>query len=172
MRLIIITMMLSVFIATSYADGLTFALKSKAFADNHLIPSTYTCDGRNISPELNWENLPEKTASLVLILFSADWPDRNVYLWVLYNIPPSIKTLPEGANKKLPDGILTGNNYFEEVGYRGPCPPDSFFHHYVFVLFAMDEMLDLPDGVDFDELVENMRGHVLKKVRLTAIYKH
>lgn len=168
---IIITIMLGFLLTTAYASN-DFALKSKAFANNGRIPDVYTCNGKNTSPELSFENIPDKTQSLVLILFSPDWPDQNVHLWILYNIPPTIKEFPVGINRNLPEGILVGNNYYNETNYRGPCPPDDLNHHYVFVLYALDTTLDLPDGADFDEVVDKMRGHILKKARLVGIFSH
>jgi Raf kinase inhibitor-like YbhB/YbcL family protein len=44
--------------------------------------------------------------------------------WVVYNIPPDTKSLPENAGKsRLPQGTLLGLNDFKKTGYGGPCPP-------------------------------------------------
>jgi hypothetical protein len=44
--------------------------------------------------------------------------------WVVYNMPPDTKSLPENAGKaRLPQGALLGLNDFKKTGYGGPCPP-------------------------------------------------
>ena len=42
-------------------------ITSTAFADGGEIPLKYTCEGKDISPPLSWEDVPEGTQSLVLI---------------------------------------------------------------------------------------------------------
>src|SRR5262249_55649921 len=74
------------------------------------IPWKYTCEGemvqgnlvRVVSPPLDWEGVPNGTKSLVLIMDDPDAPDPNapqmVWVhWVVYNIPPDTKSLPENA---------------------------------------------------------------------------
>lgn len=60
-----------------------------------MIPSKYTCDGANVSPQISWENIPEGTKSLALICDDPDAPMGTFVHWVLYDIPPMIKELPE-----------------------------------------------------------------------------
>ena len=55
-------------------------------------------------------------------------------------------------------GIGGGNGYF------GPCAPaGERFHHYVFELYALGEMLDLPETSGRDELLEAMAGKITAK---------
>jgi len=40
--------------------------------------------------------------------------------WVIYNMPPDTKSLPENAGKaRLPQGALLGLNDFKKTGYGG-----------------------------------------------------
>ena len=55
------------------ADPAELRLTSSAFAAGDEIPLRYTCDGGNVSPPLEWSDLPEGTRSLALVL---DDPDR------------------------------------------------------------------------------------------------
>src|SRR5262249_35036654 len=49
---------------------------------------------------------------------------RGSCAWVVYNIPPDTKSLPENAGKaRLPQGALLGPNDFKKTGFGGPCPP-------------------------------------------------
>ncbi|GAG26487.1 unnamed protein product, partial [marine sediment metagenome] len=53
-------------------------LTSPAFENNKEIPSEYTCDGSDTSPELNIEDIPENAKSLALVM---DDPDAPVGTW-------------------------------------------------------------------------------------------
>jgi Raf kinase inhibitor-like YbhB/YbcL family protein len=75
-------------------------LNSPAFKQDGQIPSKYTCEGDDLSPPLAWNGVPEGTKSLVLIIDDPDAPDpkapQRVWVhWVVYNIPPDTKSLPE-----------------------------------------------------------------------------
>jgi Raf kinase inhibitor-like YbhB/YbcL family protein len=64
-------------------------LKSSAFRSGETIPTQYTCEGENISPEFYWEDAPGGTKSLALILHDPDAPREGGFThWVLYNIDP------------------------------------------------------------------------------------
>jgi len=50
-------------------------LTSQCFVDQGDIPKKYTCDSKNISPELAWSDVPEGAKSFVLIVDDPDAPD-------------------------------------------------------------------------------------------------
>ena len=58
---------------------------------------------------------------------------------------------------------------FGEVGYGGPAPPDKR-HTYVFKLYALDSILDLPEGSTKSELEKAMEGHIIEQATLTGTY--
>ena len=119
-----------------------------AFTPNGHIPSKYTCEGDDISPPLAWNGVPGGTKSLVLIIDDPDAPDprapQRVWVhWVVYNIPPDTKSLPENVSKTgLPQGTAVGLNDFKKTGYGGPCPPIGR-HRYFHKLYALDSTLDV-----------------------------
>ena len=83
---------------------MAMSLNSPAFQQNGHIPSKYTCEAEDISPPLAWEGVPNGAKSLVLIIDDPDAPDpkapKMVWVhWVVYNIPPDTKSLPENAGK-------------------------------------------------------------------------
>ena len=125
-----------------------FTITSTSFHQNAAIPVQYTCDGKNISPQLGWSGEPENTKSLVLIVDDPDAPDPKApkmtwVHWVLYNIPPGTHELPEGVTTAaLPEGTLQGKNDWQKVGYGGPCPPTGS-HRYFHKLYALN--IVLPD---------------------------
>jgi Raf kinase inhibitor-like YbhB/YbcL family protein len=108
---------------------MAMTLNSPAFQQNGHIPSKYTCEGEDVSPPLAWEGVPNGAKSLVLIIDDPDAPDpkapKMVWVhWVVYNIPPDTKSLPENAGKaRMPQSALLGLNDFKKTGYGGPCPP-------------------------------------------------
>lgn len=157
-------------LSPTYADD--FTLKSPVFDNNGKIPTIYTCDGKNFSPELNWSGAPVNTQSFMLILSSPDWAAGKVNLWILYNIPKNLTQLPEKANRNLPDGISVADNYYNDADYSGPCPPDDKIHHYVFTLYALDTILDLPGDPDLDDILDKAENHIIKQTTLTATYSH
>ncbi len=115
-----------------------FALLSQAFRNNCLIPRCYTCDGWNLSPPLMWMHWPEKIQSLALIVEDPDAPEKPWTHWLLYNIPPGIRSLSEGIPPAaLPDGCRQGKNDWGRTGYGGPCPPNDM-HRYVHHLHALE----------------------------------
>ena len=126
------------------------------------VPRKYTCDGEDISPMVEWGQLPHGTRSLALICFDPDAPRGTFVHWVLFNIPPGIGRISEGVPRTgSVSGVgLQGMNDFGRIGYGGPCPP-SGTHRYVFLLLALDEELDLKEGVDASTLLSRAIPHVI-----------
>jgi len=77
------------------------SLSSPAFGPGGEIPALFTCEGRDLSPALDWTGVPEAAQSLVLIVDDPDAPDpeapRMTWVhWVLYDIPPPVRGLSRG----------------------------------------------------------------------------
>ncbi len=145
-----------------------FRLTSPAFEQGGGIPARYTCAGENVSPPLEWGEVPEGAKSLALICDDPDAPRGTFVHWVIFNIPPSAKGLAEGIPKEpeLSDGSIQGRNDFGEIGYGGPCPPPGPAHRYFFKLYALDTKLDLPPGATKAQVLQAMQGHVLAQTEL------
>jgi len=157
----------SVLFYCSQASALT--LKSPEFPDGGEIPVKAGYKMGNISPCLEWAEVPTKTASFVLIV---DDPDAGGWVhWIVYNIPASVRSIREGfpAENKLKDGVLQGLNSFNESAYGGPCPP-SGVHRYVFKLYALDKIIDISLKPDRTRLLKAMSGHIVGEASLTATY--
>ncbi|NOZ26643.1 MAG: YbhB/YbcL family Raf kinase inhibitor-like protein [Chloroflexi bacterium] len=156
---------------TPAADVPSFRLSSRAFEAGQPIPRTYTCDGDDISPPLQWDDPPGDTQSFALIFDDPDAPAGTWVHWVLYNLPADARALAEGipADPELPDGSRHGRNSWDRLGYGGPCPPGGT-HRYFFKLYALDAMLDLPPGATKKQLLQAMEGHVLARAELMGTY--
>ena len=148
-------------------------LKTSSFSDT--IPNQYaSCEGQtNDSPELSWQSPPARTQSLALLVTDPDAPIGIFTHWVLYNLPPDMRELPEAIRKEdpLPNGSRQGINDFGEIGYDGPCPPGHSNHRYIFDLYALDTKLNLPKGADKKQLTDAMNGHILAHGQLTGRYQ-
>jgi Raf kinase inhibitor-like YbhB/YbcL family protein len=147
-------------------------ITSSAFQDGGLIPAKYTCDGADVSPPLQWDNVPQSAKSIALICDDPDAPMGTFVHWVLFNLPAETRQLAEkvAADKTLPSGARQGTSGFGRVGYGGPCPP-SGTHRYFFKIYALDTTLDLPAGARKSDLLKVMQGHILAQGQLVGKYK-
>ncbi|MGC9031552.1 MAG: YbhB/YbcL family Raf kinase inhibitor-like protein [Minisyncoccia bacterium] len=142
-------------------------ISSPNFTNLGYIPTKFTCDGENINPTLIFENIPENTKSLVLIVDDPDAPTGRWIHWLLWNIDPNIKEIESG---KTPPKSTSGKNDFGNLNYGGPCPP-SGTHRYYFKLYALDNILNLKEGSNVKELEKLIAGHIIEKAELIGLYK-
>jgi Raf kinase inhibitor-like YbhB/YbcL family protein len=144
---------------------MSFFLRIPAFSEGGRIPAEYTCQGKDISPELIWGDLPQGTKSLILICEDPDAPMGTWVHWVIFNIPATEKGLKQSipAVAKLPNGILQGRNDSNRLGYNGPAPPPGSVHRYFFRLYALDNMLKAESGITKQKLLALSQNHILGK---------
>lgn len=145
---------------------------SSAFQEGGFISAKYTCDDINVSPPLEWSQVPEGTKSFALICDDPDAPMGTWVHWVMYNIPGATRTLTENIRplETLDNGAIQGTNDFRKIGYGGPCPPGGI-HRYYFKLYALDDMLSSPPGLTKKGLLDAMEGHIMAKGQLMGRYK-
>lgn len=149
---------------------MAFIIESSAFSDNTSIPSTYTCDGDNISPPLSWSGEPANTRSFVLIVDDPDAPVGVWDHWLLFNIPAEIHELSDNLTSAL-NGALGGKNSWGKTNYGGPCPPPGREHRYYFKLYALDSILKLTSDASKSLIESAMDGHILGTATLMGKYK-
>ena len=152
---------------------MALTVSSSAFQEGDKIPAKYTCEGQDISPPLAWSELPAGTRSLALIVDDPDAPGGVFTHWLLFNIPPDSRELPEAVptQAELASGALQGKTDFGRTGYGGPCPPPGRPHRYQFTLYALDQPLDLEGGASKKQLLSAMEGHILAQGQLTGTYQ-
>jgi Raf kinase inhibitor-like YbhB/YbcL family protein len=151
----------------------TLVLKSASFSGD-TVSKLCTCDGKNSSPALSWSAPPPGTESFALLETDMDSLFGYGFVhWVLYNLPPGKRELPEGVAKQeqLADGSQQGLNDFDDVGYVGPCPPGKSPHRYALVLYALDTKLNLPSRTSKKQVLKAMEGHVLGYGELVGRYQ-
>ena len=143
-------------------------LTSSAFPDGGEIPREYGYKNGNQEPPLIVSGKPKGTESVALIM---DDPDAMAAVgkvwvhWVVWNITPDQETGDIITDITAVEGMTD----FGEVGYGGPAPPDKR-HTYVFKLYALDTILDLPEGSPKAALESAMEGHIIEQTQLTGTY--
>ena len=155
------------------SEEIEMEITSTAFQAGETIPTRYSCDGQDISPALSWSGVPEGTQSFALILDDPDAPGGTFTHWVIFNIPAETLELEEArpTSPQLPNGALQGRNSFGAIGYGGPCPPQGTLHHYHFVIYALDETLDLTAGASKAQVLNAMQGHILAQAEIIGTYQ-
>ena len=145
---------------------MSLELTSDAFANGQSIPAKYTCTGRNISPALAWNETPSGTRSFALIMDDPDAPLGTWVHWVLFNIPAEARSLQENIDTSA---MSVGKNSWGDLGYGGPCPPGGT-HRYYFKLYALDSTLNLRPGATKEQMLQEMKGHILAQGELMGTF--
>lgn len=154
---------------------MTLKIFSDTFTHNTLIPSRFTCDGLDISPPLHWTDPPPPTQSFAIIVDDPDAPDpaapKMTWVhWILYNIPTTVRRLPEGVRPKdLPSGTRQGANSWNKTGYGGPCPPVGT-HRYFHKLYCLDTMLPDLQNPTKERLMHAMGKHIIAQAEIIGTY--
>jgi len=140
---------------------MAFRVRVLAFENGGEIPVRHCRDGANLSPAVEWEDVPSGTKSLALVVDDPDAPGAVWTHWLLWNIPPTLSGLAEGWEKGLTG--TAGANDFGSFAYDGPQPPRGHGpHRYYFKLYALDTpKLLLRDGLARKEFDKALRGHVI-----------
>ena len=173
---VVVALILIILIWSNYSSELTIDNASYSrenmrititnLLDKDLLPPINTCDGDDLSPALEIDEVPQKAQSLVLIVDDPDALNGQFIHWLLWNIPVGTEFIAEGQS---PIGAVAGTNSFGRVGYTGPCPPKGT-HRYIFKLMALDTVLDLPVSTTIKELEKAMNEHILSQTEIVARY--
>jgi Raf kinase inhibitor-like YbhB/YbcL family protein len=157
---------------TNISGGNYMKVTSSAFSEGTMIPNKFTCDDINISPPLEWSQVPEGTKTFAIICNDPDAPAGDWVHWVLYNLPPNISEFKENVPKVeiLSNGAIQGKNDFGRIGYGGPCPPGGT-HRYYFRVYALTKELYVKAGITKTELLKAMEGSILAEGELMGRYK-
>ncbi len=147
-------------------------ITSSAFDEGGSIPAKHTGEGEDSSPPLAWSGVPDGTRSFALICHDPDAPvvsagGYGFVHWVLYNIPATVTSLPEGEAS-----YASGPSDFGKPGYGGPMPPNGHgTHRYFFWLLALGRGPDLDAGLSLRELLETVEADVVGMNRLMGCYE-
>lgn len=155
------------------------AVSSPTLKMDETMPREYTPDGRNVSPPLTWTGAPAGTREFAVVCEDPDAGNPPPFVhWVIYRIPASAIGVPEGVpidpDATMPAeiaGAVQGLSGFRRAIYRGPAPPPGKPHHYHFVVYAIDAVLNLKPGLNRAELLDAIKGHIIGQGELVAIYE-
>lgn len=154
----------------------TIELASSDFVQNGIMPIELTGDGKELSPELHWFNLPAGTKSLVVLCTDYDGPTPLLKLltidhWVVYNIPVTMNGLLKGITSEAFDmaEIHRGKNFKGTLDYKGPKPPLGK-HRYFFRVYALScATLNITEPTK-KEVMQAMQKDVLAYGEVIGIY--
>ena len=137
-----------------------FSITSSDFSAGEEISKKFGYKFENKEPKLDFNDIPEGTQSIGLIM---DDPDAMAVVgkiwvhWLQYFDFPS---------KNL---IIEGKTDFGEIGYGGPATPNGL-HTYIFKGYALDMQLDLKEGYSKQDLEHVMKGHIIAEAKLTGTF--
>ncbi len=144
---------------------------------NDQIYNGFGCTGKNISPALQWDNVPEGTKSFAVTLFDPDAPTGSGWWhWVIFNIPADVTHLKENAGdikvNLAPKESIQSTTDFGSPGFGGACPPPGDEpHHYQFSVYALDTYKLPLDKTATPAMVGfYIHQHKLAKATLTFYY--
>ncbi len=151
----------------SYMTHIT--ITSDAFENNGQIPKKHGYKNDNHSPQLSFTGIPSDAKSLALIMDDPDAmkPAGKVWShWIVWNILPDTTQIKENS---APNCSIQGVTDFGTTGYGGPAPPDKE-HTYIFTLYALDAILDLPVTTTKKQLEDAIKPHILASAQLCGKY--
>ncbi len=135
----------------------------------------FGCSGDNLSPALEWKNVPAGTKSFAVTVFDPDASTGSGWWhWVVYDIPATATSLPAGAviQAALPAGAKQGRNDYGERNFGGACPPAGERpHHYIFTVHALKvDKLNVPEDASAALIGFNIQSNRLGLAKLTTTY--
>ncbi|MEU1605195.1 YbhB/YbcL family Raf kinase inhibitor-like protein [Micromonospora matsumotoense] len=144
-------------------------LRSTAFTDHDLLPGRFARDGGNVSPPLQWSDVPSAATQLLLLVEDPD-AGRSPFLhWLVTGISPTSDGMAEGA---LPEGCREWPNGFGTTGWGGPHPPHGEeTHRYFFRLYALERPLDLTDAPQAADVHAAIAGRGLASGTMVGTYR-
>ncbi|WP_433873035.1 YbhB/YbcL family Raf kinase inhibitor-like protein [Saccharopolyspora sp. CA-218241] len=151
------------------AEGGGIRLRSSSFQDHDLMPRWCSGDGEGVSPELEWDGVPDGTVELAVVCVDPDAPTGTFVHWLLTGLRPGESGLEPG---RLPDGAVESRNDFGEPGWGGPLPPAGDDpHRYFFRVHASDHPLRLGEDSTVDDLDRALGGGELARGTLVGVYQ-
>jgi hypothetical protein len=143
-------------------------LTSSAFRNGQPIPTQFTCDGADQTPELRWSDPPAITKSFALVIDDPDAPSGTFRHWGVFDIPASARSI--GGGQRIGTEV---SNDFGKAGYGGPCPPKGHGpHHYHFKLFALDtDKLGLSPSAKVADVENAARQHAIAMGEIVGTYE-
>ena len=153
-----------------------FTLTSTDLADGDEIAEQFRAPS-NVSPQLQWADIPEGTKSLAVTLLDPDAPTgAGFWHWAAFNIPADVTELPQGAGSQADlgiEGVISLKHDGGQREYYGPQPPAGHApHRYLYAVHALDvETLDIDPDATPTVLGFNLYFHTIGRSILWGWYE-
>lgn len=140
------------------------------------LPDRHSAYHENISPPLEWTNVPDVKAWAVIVE-DPDAPQEEPFVhWMLWNLEAGVTRLPEGLpNTPLlaaPQGGVQGRNGMHGYGWFGPRPPAGHgVHHYYFQVFALNDIIEMGPDTPLNELLNALKARTIAHGEMAATYE-
>ncbi|EKD78403.1 MAG: hypothetical protein ACD_41C00349G0007 [uncultured bacterium] len=155
---------LIIFVGCGQPNIADMKIISPHWEHNRTIPAQFTCAGEDISPALEWSDIPADTQSFVFIVRDPDAPSKEWIHWIVKDIPANVTSV---ADNTVPTGGVEVMNDFGKTSWGGPCPPNGL-HRYHFELYALD--VPTINGNSLAEIETAMVGHIVGKADLVGTF--
>lgn len=177
LKSILILSSMILFSQTLFGDG--FTLKSNDMAGQismNQVFNGFGCSGKNISPELSWENAPKGTKSFAITVYDPDAPTGSGWWhWLVFNIPQETKHIVSNAStlKLLPTASVQSKTDYGKSEFGGACPPKGDkAHSYITTIHALNvEKLDLDKEANPALVGYMINMHTIEKSSVISYYK-
>jgi Raf kinase inhibitor-like YbhB/YbcL family protein len=114
---------------------------SSGVNDQGFLSSEFTCDGKSISPPVEWKGAPAGTKFFALSVWHVA-PDQEKSYWVVYNIPATVTKLEKNSQ-----GIgVAGINDKRRAEYDPMCSRGPGVKIYHVTVYALSAELSLAAG--------------------------
>ena len=174
---------LSTFLITASASSIAgqFTLTStdiaqgKPLSDDHVFQG-FGCEGKNVSPQLSWNNAPEGTKAFAVFAYDPDAPTGSGWWhWQIVDIPSDVNTLPRGIGESANKNVLGATQYsndYGKVGFGGACPPKGHGpHRYQFTVHALSKTLELPENPSSAVVGYMVNANTIETASIEALYE-
>ncbi|WP_040196531.1 YbhB/YbcL family Raf kinase inhibitor-like protein [Candidatus Soleaferrea massiliensis] len=152
-----------------------FKVSSPDFCEGGWMPKRNTARGEDLSPCLRLEGISGKASSIAVTMDDASHPIfPNYNHWVIWNIPVQPEIPPAVAHEKIVEdlGNAVQGMAYGRHRYKGPKPPLKALHTYVFTVYVLDCLLQLPPDSKKAQLLAHMQGHILQQAALSGKYQN
>lgn len=169
-------------ISTMAMSAQAFQLSSPTIKPNSTLTldqvfKGFGCEGKNISPALEWKNPPAGTKSYAVTVYDPDAPTGSGWWhWVMFNIPATVTKLEadagNAASGKAPAGAVQSRTDFGASGFGGACPPPGNKpHRYIFTVYALKvDKIDADANASGAMVGFMLNANKLGKATFTAKY--
>jgi Raf kinase inhibitor-like YbhB/YbcL family protein len=154
-----------------FGSGITLSapsamtVSSGAFVQNTL-PARYTCaGGAPLSPPLDWAGAPAGTKSFALVVDDSAAPITPYVYWIVFDINPATTAILEG---QLPPGAREARNSAGHASYDPPCPGPRG-HAYRFTVYALNTVLNLPNGTSLSSAWTEIAAATIGRGRMSPL---